>query len=80
MCRSPPAGLASRPIKGGTAFELSLQAKGRLTTPEEFGDIIVSPTFARADRPPARRRAGRARRAGLQHQRLSFGESTVALQ
>jgi len=27
---------------GGTAFELSLQAKGRLTTPEEFGDIIVA--------------------------------------
>src|SRR5882757_5206213 len=26
---------------GGTAFQLSLQAKGRLTTPEEFGDIIV---------------------------------------
>jgi HAE1 family hydrophobic/amphiphilic exporter-1 len=26
---------------GGTAFELSLQAKGRLTTPEEFGDIII---------------------------------------
>jgi len=26
---------------GGTAFQLSLQAKGRLTTPEEFGAIIV---------------------------------------
>jgi HAE1 family hydrophobic/amphiphilic exporter-1 len=28
--------------RGGTAFELSLQAKGRLTTPEEFGNIIVA--------------------------------------
>jgi hydrophobe/amphiphile efflux-1 (HAE1) family protein len=28
--------------RGGSAFELSLQAKGRLTTPEEFGDIIVA--------------------------------------
>jgi HAE1 family hydrophobic/amphiphilic exporter-1 len=27
--------------QGGTAFQLSLQAKGRLTTPEEFGAIIV---------------------------------------
>jgi HAE1 family hydrophobic/amphiphilic exporter-1 len=26
---------------GGTAFQLGLQAKGRLTTPEEFGDIVV---------------------------------------
>jgi hypothetical protein len=26
---------------GGTAFQLSLQAQGRLTTPEEFGDIVV---------------------------------------
>jgi HAE1 family hydrophobic/amphiphilic exporter-1 len=28
--------------RGGNAFELSLQAKGRLATPEEFGDIIVA--------------------------------------
>jgi HAE1 family hydrophobic/amphiphilic exporter-1 len=28
--------------RSGSAFELSLQAKGRLTTPEEFGDIIVA--------------------------------------
>jgi HAE1 family hydrophobic/amphiphilic exporter-1 len=28
--------------KGGTAFELNLQAKGRLTTPQEFGDIVVA--------------------------------------
>jgi len=28
--------------RGGTAFELSVQARGRLTTPEEFGDIIVA--------------------------------------
>jgi HAE1 family hydrophobic/amphiphilic exporter-1 len=27
--------------QGGTAFQLSLQAHGRLTTPEEFGQIIV---------------------------------------
>src|SRR6202008_2935927 len=27
--------------QGGTAFQLSLQAKGRLTTPAEFGDIVV---------------------------------------
>ncbi len=27
--------------KGGAAFELGIQAKGRLTTPEEFGEIIV---------------------------------------
>jgi HAE1 family hydrophobic/amphiphilic exporter-1 len=27
--------------QGGTAFQLSLQAKGRLTTPQEFGDIVV---------------------------------------
>ena len=26
---------------GGTAYQLSIQTKGRLTTPEEFGDIIV---------------------------------------
>jgi HAE1 family hydrophobic/amphiphilic exporter-1 len=28
--------------RGGTAFELSIQARGRLTTPQEFGDIIVA--------------------------------------
>jgi HAE1 family hydrophobic/amphiphilic exporter-1 len=28
--------------KGATAFELNLQAKGRLTTPQEFGDIVVA--------------------------------------
>lgn len=28
--------------KGGTAFELSLQAKGRLKTPEEFGNIVIA--------------------------------------
>jgi HAE1 family hydrophobic/amphiphilic exporter-1 len=28
--------------RGGTAFELSVQAKGRLTTPREFGDIIIA--------------------------------------
>ena len=28
--------------RGGTAFELSVQARGRLTTPQEFGDIIVA--------------------------------------
>ena len=27
--------------KGGAAFELGIQAKGRLSTPEEFGEIIV---------------------------------------
>jgi HAE1 family hydrophobic/amphiphilic exporter-1 len=27
--------------QGGAAFQLGLQAKGRLTTPDEFGDIIV---------------------------------------
>lgn len=26
---------------GGTAYQLSIQTKGRLTTPEEFGDIIL---------------------------------------
>ena len=26
---------------GGTAYQLSIQTQGRLTTPEEFGDIIV---------------------------------------
>ena len=26
---------------GGTAFQLGLQAKGRLSTPEEFGDIVI---------------------------------------
>ena len=32
---APPYG------KGGSAFELGIQAKGRLSTPEEFGQIIV---------------------------------------
>jgi len=27
---------------GGNAFDLNVQAKGRLTTPDEFGDIIVA--------------------------------------
>jgi HAE1 family hydrophobic/amphiphilic exporter-1 len=27
--------------QGGTAFQLNLQTQGRLTTPDEFGDIIV---------------------------------------
>ena len=27
--------------QGGTAFQLSLQAQGRLTTPEEFGEIVI---------------------------------------
>jgi HAE1 family hydrophobic/amphiphilic exporter-1 len=27
--------------KGGSAFQLGIQARGRLTTPDEFGDIIV---------------------------------------
>ncbi|HEX3432250.1 MAG TPA: multidrug efflux RND transporter permease subunit [Rhizomicrobium sp.] len=26
---------------GGTAFQLGIEAKGRLTTPEEFGDIVL---------------------------------------
>ncbi|CAN7572056.1 multidrug efflux RND transporter permease subunit [Phenylobacterium sp. LjRoot219] len=37
------AGAVGQPpfTHGGTAFQLSLQAKGRLTTPEEFGGIII---------------------------------------
>uniref|UniRef100_UPI0035CAA27B efflux RND transporter permease subunit n=1 Tax=uncultured Sphingomonas sp. TaxID=158754 RepID=UPI0035CAA27B len=27
--------------KGGSAFQLGIQAQGRLTTPEQFGDIVV---------------------------------------
>ena len=27
--------------KGGSGFELSVQAQGRLTTPEQFGDIVI---------------------------------------
>ena len=57
--------------QGGTAFQLGIQAQGRLTTPEEFGDIIVKRDDQGAADPAARRRADRARRAGLQHQRLS---------
>jgi HAE1 family hydrophobic/amphiphilic exporter-1 len=37
------AGAVGQPpfSRGGAAFQLNVQAKGRLTTPEEFGDIVV---------------------------------------
>ena len=37
------AGVVGQPPfnTGGTAFQLSLQAEGRLTTPEQFGNVII---------------------------------------
>jgi hydrophobe/amphiphile efflux-1 (HAE1) family protein len=66
--------------RGATAFELSLQARGRLTTPEEFGDIIISrPSPGRIVR---LRDVARIELGAQDYSINAFrsGESTVALQ
>lgn len=66
--------------RGGTAFELSLQAKGRLKTPREFGDIIIArPSPGRIVR---LRDVARIELGAQDYSVNAFrsGESTVALQ
>jgi hydrophobe/amphiphile efflux-1 (HAE1) family protein len=64
----------------GTAFELSLQAKGRLRTPEEFRDIIVARPAA--GRVIHLRDVARIELGAQDYSINAFrsGESTVALQ
>jgi hydrophobe/amphiphile efflux-1 (HAE1) family protein len=39
--QAPVGRLGARPTGDGTSFQINLQTKGRLTTPEEFGNIVV---------------------------------------
>ena len=43
MCRSPPGALGAPPVRrgGGRAYQLDVQALGRLTDPQQFADIVV---------------------------------------
>ena len=66
--------------QGGTAFELSVQAKGRLTTPQEFGEIIIArPSPGRIVR---LRDVARIELGAQDYSINAFrsGESTVAMQ
>jgi HAE1 family hydrophobic/amphiphilic exporter-1 len=66
--------------RGGTAFELNVQAKGRLTTPQEFGDIIIArPSQGRIIR---LRDVARIELGAQDYSVNAFrsGEATVALQ
>ena len=53
--------LGAPPAPSDATFQLAINAQGRLTTEEEFGDIVVRATHGRADHPPRRRRPSRAR-------------------
>ena len=63
--------IGQSPAPPGTAFEMQVNALGRLSDPEQFGDIVV-----RADpdsgvvRAAARRRADRTRRLAIYVERL----------
>ena len=58
------------PMDKSGAFQISVQTLGRLTDPEEFGNIVVKQTAERGGAHEGRR-AGRARGAGLLDQFLS---------
>jgi multidrug efflux pump subunit AcrB len=57
------------PMDKSGAFQISVQTLGRLTSTEEFGNIVVKQT-ANAGRAHERHRADRARGAGLLDQLL----------
>ena len=61
-----PAGqVGGSPSPKGQEYTYSVRAQGRLTSPEEFGDIIVRETAGRRHRARARCGAHRTGRAGL---------------
>ena len=65
-----PAGqVGSEPIPKGQAFTYSVRAQGRLTSPEEFEQIVVRETPDTGHRPRKRRGARRIGLAGLQRDR-----------
>ena len=39
--QAPVGRIGARPISGDQQFQFNLQTQGRLTTPEEFGDIVI---------------------------------------
>ena len=39
--QAPVGRVGARPTSNDTQFQINLQTKGRLTTPEEFGDILI---------------------------------------
>ena len=59
-----------RSAPGGGAHQLDVQTQGRLTTPQQFGDIVVKRDAAGPRHPGLRRGAGRAGRGRLHHRRL----------
>ena len=39
--QAPVGRIGARPISDDQQFQINLQTQGRLTTPEEFGDIVI---------------------------------------
>ena len=58
-------------MRQGNAFQLNVETQGRLTDPEQFADVVIRTDADGRQVRVSRRRAGRARRAGLRHQHLS---------
>ena len=58
------------PVPGNAAYQLNVQTLGRLTTPEQFADIILKTDAAGARHPHPRRRPCRDRRGRLRFHRL----------
>ena len=59
------------PATSPGAFEIAVQTLGRLSSPEQFSEIVVATDHGRPGDARARHRAGGARLAGLHDQRLS---------
>ena len=59
------------PATSPGAFEIAVQTLGRLSSPDQFSEIIVATDDGRPGDARARYRPGRARLAGLYDQRLS---------
>ena len=73
--RAERAGLRRHPepaarSPANAAYQLNVQTLGRLTTPEQFADIIVKTDAAGPRDPHPRRRPGRGRRGRLRLHRL----------
>ena len=63
-----PAGqVGSEPVPKGQQFTYSVRAQGRMTSPEEFGEIVVRESPERGGSPTEGCRARGAWRADLQH-------------
>ena len=63
-CRPPPASSAGRPTARACELQLPVNAQGRLSDPEQFGDIIIKRNADGAITRSAGRRAHRDRRVG----------------